>query len=258
MNGGALHLTDEQILSELDGEISASQRKRIQSHLQACWKCRARRQELGAAITDFIHVYKDEFEDRLPSEAGPRALLKAQMEQLAARSHSLGGWLTLTLAIVVGAGLWLYLSSPPRHRVSPALIVSAPQPAITPGVALLMERKTVCAENRSNNKAVPTALRRKVMQEYGLADADPGLYEIDYLVTPALGGSDDIHNLWPHSYASTIWNARVKDALEDLLRNKVCEGSLDLDTAQHEIAGNWINAYQKYFATETPLPEHQK
>jgi len=73
-------------------------------------------------------------------------------------------------------------------------------------------------------------------------------------VTPALGGLDDIRNLWPHSYAS-LWNARVKDALEDRLRAMVCDGRLDLADARREIATNWIGAYKKYFHTDHPLPE---
>ena len=103
---------------------------------------------------------------------------------------------------------------------------------------------------------MPAALRRAVFQEYGLQGADPRAYEVDYLVTPALGGAEDIHNLWPHSYAATEWNARVKDALEDRLRDLVCDGSLDLAEAQREIAGNWIAAYKKYFQTDKPLAEH--
>ena len=55
-----------------------------------------------------------------------------------------------------------------------------------------------------------------------------------------------------------MWNARVKDALEDRLREMVCEGSLDLMEAQQEIAVNWIAAYKKYFHTETPLEQHYK
>lgn len=46
----------------------------------------------------------------------------------------------------------------------------------------------------------------------------------------------------------------MKDDLEDHLRDLVCEGQLDLATAQREIAGNWIEAYKKYFHTEIPLP----
>jgi hypothetical protein len=33
----------------------------------------------------------------------------------------------------------------------------------------------------------------------------------------------------------------------------VCEGRLDLPTAQREIATNWIAAYKKYFHTDKPL-----
>ena len=102
------------------------------------------------------------------------------------------------------------------------------------------------------------ALQRKVFEEYGIAAADPRAYEVDYLVTPALGGADDIHNLWPHSYSATVWNAWVKDALEDRLREMVCDGRLDLATAQQEIAANWIAAYKKYFHTDEPLAQHRK
>jgi hypothetical protein len=33
----------------------------------------------------------------------------------------------------------------------------------------------------------------------------------------------------------------------------VCSGKLDLPTAQHEIATDWIAAYRKYFSTDEPL-----
>jgi hypothetical protein len=114
----------------------------------------------------------------------------------------------------------------------------------------------VCAQPNPNNKAVPVALQRKVFEEYGIAGVNPRAYEVDYLVTPALGGADDIHNLWPHSYAATVWNAQVKDELEDRLRDMVCDGSLDLGEAQREIATDWIAAYKKYFHTDRPLGAH--
>jgi len=94
-----------------------------------------------------------------------------------------------------------------------------------------------------------------VLEEYGISGAEPRAYEIDYLITPGLGGADDIHNLWPQSYSATAWNADVKDALEDRLREMVCNGNLTLTQAQQEIAGNWIAAYKKYFHTDRPVPE---
>jgi hypothetical protein len=46
---------------------------------------------------------------------------------------------------------------------------------------------------------VSVSLRQKVLQEYGIANARPEDYEIDYLIAPRLGGTEDIRNLWPYS-----------------------------------------------------------
>jgi hypothetical protein len=117
--------------------------------------------------------------------------------------------------------------------------------------------KQLCQQSLPKNKRVPSGLRRRVLAEYGVAKAAERAYEVDYLITPALGGSDDIHNLWPHSYTNTEWNASVKDALEDRLHEMVCRGQLDLPTAQKEIATNWIEAYKKYFHTDRPVPSEE-
>jgi hypothetical protein len=136
------------------------------------------------------------------------------------------------------------------------LTVSVPDSRLTPGAALLVSRGAVCSQANTKNKAVPAALRQRVFEEYGIKGAAPQAYEVDYLITPALGGADDIHNLWPHSYSTAAWNARVKDALEDRLREMVCDGNLDLRQAQQEIATDWIAAYKKYFHTDKPLTGH--
>lgn len=87
-----------------------------------------------------------------------------------------------------------------------------------------------------------------------MPDVPPENYEIDYLITPELGGADDIRNLWPEPYADTEWNAHVKDQLENYLRDQVCEGRLNLSTAQRDISVDWVSAYKKYLHTESPLP----
>jgi hypothetical protein len=86
----------------------------------------------------------------------------------------------------------------------------------------------------------------------------PTEYELDYLITPELGGATDRRNLWPEPYGLRSWNAHAKDALENVLPRLVCSGRLDLATAQHEIAGNWIDAYKKYLASERPIPLHAR
>jgi hypothetical protein len=82
-------------------------------------------------------------------------------------------------------------------------------------------------------------------------------YELDYLITPELGGSADRENLWPERYTSRTWNARVKDELEEMLPRLVCTGNVSLAAAQRDIATDWIAAYKKYFRTERPLGVRQ-
>jgi hypothetical protein len=114
----------------------------------------------------------------------------------------------------------------------------------------------VCAMPREQVVAeVSPSLRQQVLNEYGIVNARPGDYEIDYLITPGLGGVEDIHNLWPEPEpsASRTWNAHVKDELEEHLHEMVCAGQLDLSRAQRDLATDWIAAYKNYFHSDRPL-----
>jgi uncharacterized protein YdiU (UPF0061 family) len=61
-----------------------------------------------------------------------------------------------------------------------------------------------------------------------------------------------VRNLWPESYRTHPWNARVKDALENELHRRVCAGTLDLATAQRAIASNWVVGYRTYVHKTPP------
>ncbi len=174
-------------------------------------------------------------------------------ELVAAEPRTGLGWMHLAAACamaalaVIAIGRW----TPAGGRR--AAVVSVPNANLTPGATVLENSTQVCAAQTPKNRAVPASLQRQVFEEYGLSGAESKAYEVDYLITPALGGADDIHNLWPQSYSSTVWNARVKDSLEDRLRDMVCEGRLDLATAQHDLSADWISAYKKYFHTDRPV-----
>jgi hypothetical protein len=104
---------------------------------------------------------------------------------------------------------------------------------------------------------VTEEMRREVLAAYGMERMPPDQYELDYLITPELGGTTHARNLWPQPYGSRVWNAYVKDALERLLPELVCSGRLDLTTAQRDMAVDWIAAYKKYFRTDWPLAAHR-
>jgi hypothetical protein len=100
-------------------------------------------------------------------------------------------------------------------------------------------------------------MRAQVLSAYRMERVPADQYELDYLITPELGGATDARNLWPQGYTSSLWNARVKDELESLLPRLVCRGAVDLETAQREMAVDWIAAYKKYFNTSEPLQVHR-
>jgi hypothetical protein len=111
----------------------------------------------------------------------------------------------------------------------------------------------LCAPARHEQRQVSDAIRLEVLRGYGMERVPPAEYELDYLITPELGGAPSAQNLWPQRYASRTWNAHVKDQLERLLPQLVCDGAISLQTAQKDIAVDWIAAYKKYLRTDVPL-----
>jgi hypothetical protein len=135
----------------------------------------------------------------------------------------------------------------------PALPDSLPSSELTPGDVLPVTVKDLCVPGFAKKvRNVPVAVKRQVLALYGIQHPEPGEYEVDHLVSLELGGSNSIRNLWPESCRTTPWNARVKNRLENRLHQLVCEGKLDLATAQQEIASDWIAAYKKYFGRDLP------
>ena len=247
MNTRESHPSPQELLQALDGELGAARAAEVRLHLDSCWSCRTRSHEFERAIAAFVRIHEGA---PIPLSEGPRALLRARLEETPAAPRM---ELMRRGALPAAAALAVALSLAAWFSVGESPAVAIPNPSLTPGAALLVSRGEVCRESGAKNKEVPASLRQRVFEAYGISRPRPSAYEVDYLITPALGGADDIHNLWPQSYTHTAWNAEVKDALEDHLRELVCAGQVDLATAQHELAVNWIEAYKKYFHTDKPL-----
>ncbi len=159
------------------------------------------------------------------------------------------------LVIALGAMIRVDLLRDSRERFGGDYETQAiPRMVLTPGATRAVTREEVCSEaTAAMAPGVPETLKMRVFAEYGMSPATADEYEVDYLVTPELGGAQDIRNLWPQPYSATIWNAHVKDDLEGRLHSMVCSGQMDLATAQRELSSDWISAYKKYFHSEKPL-----
>jgi hypothetical protein len=154
------------------------------------------------------------------------------------------------LAVLLPLALILHLldrADPEPPRVTPHAPTSActtraggdlPDPDCTPGaIDTTVGVRTVCTQPSSERRDVPPAVRRHVLVSYGM---DPATFEgeVDHLVPLALGGSNDVANLWPQP--GRIPNP--KDRVEVRLWRAVCDGELDLTSAQRAIAADWRSA----------------
>ncbi len=156
--------------------------------------------------------------------------------------------------LIVALFLSLLFSAAPAFAEGPF----APDPKLTPGDILEVTKKDVCVVGYTKKvRNVPGSVRKEVFQRYGIPHPTKGAYEVDHLISLELGGSNSIKNLFPQAYQG-LWNARVKDALENKLHKLVCTNKLSLTQAQDEIASDWIGAYKKYFKTGKPVTNKKR
>jgi hypothetical protein len=138
-----------------------------------------------------------------------------------------------------------------------------PNPIRTPGATdpdITQDniQETICNPRWSTRSIRPPAhytdeLKREQLQEYDDVDTNPRDYEEDHLIPLELGGNPtDPKNLWPEPYETSIpdGGARFKDKVESYLHRQVCEGGLNLDEAQREIATDWYAVYVAHIRSQ--------
>jgi hypothetical protein len=268
MAGEYFHPRDEILLLYAGGELpDQNQMEEMASHISGCPDCEARLSELKAALADFTRAQRQACDSELPSAEKARAALISRMAEGNAAGNYFFTWSPGSLAwrayafavviLIAVSLLALYrreLNASPRLSASISVRIE-PSLDLTPGATLPVTRAQICsATAKPHDFVVPVSLQREVFALYGMENASTN-YEVDYLITPELGGATDVRNLWPQPYFDTAWNAHVKDQLEDRLHEMVCRGEVDLATAQQDISRDWIAAYRKYFHTDIPLAD---
>ena len=268
----SFHLSDRELLRGLDDELPESRKAVVERHVRECETCRRRQGAIqqAAMATSSAHRARSGADQAMSAS---RDRLKARLSHAALESatqpwdngvidHTLAlrrfprwsGPLALAamvawFAISVASGSLRILSAGPGAPL--------PVASITPGATWDVSADDLCAGTR-HTRAITPDMRAQVVSAYGMQHVPADQYELDYLITPELGGATDPRNLWPQAYSSSVWNARVKDELESLLPRLVCRGAVDLETAQREMAVDWIAAYKKYFNTSEPLQAHRE
>jgi hypothetical protein len=259
------HPTDEELICFVDNELSPRAANRMQAHLDLCADCRSRKEQFDNATSQLAALHRVAADQHLQTETDPHAAFKAQLD--AARNaapksplerSSSRSWIYLYAAVAIVAlsltaldqrGRLFKLQSMPSQVESRLL----PDSGLTPGATRPVGLADICPEQDNDlDPDVSSSIKQAVFEEYGITGAPSGDYQVDYLINPQLGGTGDVRNLWPEPYGSKVWNARLKDALEDRLHNMVCAQQIDLADAQRAIATDWIAAYKKYFHTANP------
>jgi hypothetical protein len=146
------------------------------------------------------------------------------------------------------------------HAIGSGLY-SRPDPRCTPGalnpqVTQATIDRTICRSGWTSAVRPPEGIAESEklasMAAYG-DHQSPIHYEYDHFVPLELGGAtNDPRNLWPEPGASP----NPKDAVEDELNHKVCDGVATLASAQRAIVANWVSLASRG-ATKGQLP-HQR
>ena len=265
------HASDEDLLLWEEDELRPRRRSRVDRHLRECRRCAQRSRALQEALAALTGACRD----ARPAERDAHASRASLLARLAQESDSAAGaagptawprllWRggALAAAGLAAAAIVAVLSDGPHEgggaRSSVALRGGGPETALprrdlTPGVVRTVSVDEICRRERdAASPLVAASVARQVFENYGADYRRAEEYELDFLITPELGGTADARNLWPQPYGSTRWNAYVKDELEQLFRRLVCDGTIDISTAQREMATDWIAAYRRYFDTDHP------
>lgn len=141
----------------------------------------------------------------------------------------------------------------PRTKIEQcAMYGSLPDPECTPGSVFpgaTIEKICVSGYTKTVRK-VSTSLKKKIYRTYGVEYPQPfGSHEADHFIPLALGGDNDIANLFPEP-ADPRPGFKEKDLVESYLYEKVCGGEIALSAAQRAISENWVEVYNSLTESE--------
>ena len=121
-----------------------------------------------------------------------------------------------------------------------------PNPNLTPGQIQTNDMNVICYHYYDQLLiSVPQDIVDQVYKEYNITSYGPGEYEIDHWIPLALGGSNELSNLWPQPI--NFPGYREKDYVQLYLHDEICNHNMSLIDARNIITGDWLkNRMIKY------------
>jgi hypothetical protein len=142
---------------------------------------------------------------------------------------------------------------PPRCQIVGTPAEPRPDPRCTPGavrsdITQATIATTICRPGWTKTVRPPSyetnRYKTQAMVAYGVPETERPSTEFDHFVPLALGGSNDVRNLWPQDGPGPgIYN--TKDRVEERLNDAVCERRVTLDAARAAIVADWTTALQR-------------
>jgi hypothetical protein len=139
------HPEEGHLLRYCDGELRAKESARVARHLEACWDCRTRLDDLRQTIADYVRYRRDVLEPALPQPPQPWKNLRLELPRMPARRRIFqrpAVWL-VACTLTAGTGIFLYVghsSRPAQSRVGQASGPVPPAPRKSPAARVTEPR----------------------------------------------------------------------------------------------------------------------
>ena len=83
------HLDESSLLGFCEGELRSREASRVARHLDACWECRTRVDDVRKTIGEYVHYRKDVLQPSLPDPPAPWMDLSREFQRIAAQQPNI-------------------------------------------------------------------------------------------------------------------------------------------------------------------------
>lgn len=189
------HVSDDQLLALVDGELSLRETRGVQKHLERCWNCRTRQDKLQSVIHGFVDYSNDVVAPFLPPPAGGRDRFLVVLDaELTAHSrpwrfHPIGTlrklferamnpvFLTVIVIVVAVSALTMVWTQMSRRQLAPEQFLTQAvqaEQAVQPQVGVVYQRVEIRSGHRTVERLIYRDLAHKRVpreQKLGAAEA---------------------------------------------------------------------------------------